>query len=129
MRNSNRRRSRILDAAVNLELEKLEPRQLLSSVSLSNGVLNISGNSSSANDLQAYYWNGKAYGEANGTKASYSISSVKSIKITGGSKNDFIWIDRAVTQGATIDAGDGNDDRLSAAVAKTRSSVEAATTH
>jgi hypothetical protein len=66
-------------------LELLEGRRLLSSASLSGGVLTITGNSSSANDLGAYVSGSNIVAEHNGATQSFSSSSVSKNVIKGGS--------------------------------------------
>ncbi len=94
--------------------EPLEHRTLMSnSVSLSNGVLTIQGSSTAGSSLTASLINGGKSIHASadqGHATTVSLSSVKQIKITGGSGSDYIYVDSAIKLPVTITGGDGNDE-------------------
>ena len=90
-------------------LELLEGRRLLSSASLSGGVLTITGNSSSANDLGAYVSGSNIVAQHNGATKSYSSSSVTKIVINGGSSSDNIWLTKDVSKPTSLNGSGGND--------------------
>src|SRR3954471_21748385 len=90
--------------------ELLEARQMLTSVSLSSGLLTVTGNSTSNNKLTVTLdstGNIKAY--ANGTTHTYSKSSVSSIKIIGGGSGDYLAVTNLLNVKTTFDAKGGND--------------------
>ena len=91
-------------------VQNLEGRVLLSSATLVNGLLNITGDSGAANaitvDLGA---GGTYYVNVDGHTYSPAASSVKSISITGGSGNDTVYINPSINVGATINTFNGND--------------------
>jgi hypothetical protein len=89
--------------------ETLEGRRLLSSVSLSSGVLKITGNSSSANNLGVSVSGSNLVASHNGATQSYSASSVSRIEIIGGSSADNIWIKPEVTVSSVLRGNGGND--------------------
>ena len=92
--------------------ETLEDRRLMSSVSLSNGVLNIIGNTSGNNNLSATLVNsGKSiYANAgSGHTLTVALSSVQKIVVDGGSGNDTLTVDSNIHLPATISGGAGND--------------------
>jgi Ca2+-binding RTX toxin-like protein len=92
--------------------ETLEARRLLSSATLSSGILKITGNSSSANNLGVSVSGTSLVASHNGATQSFSASSVNSIEIVGGSSADKIWIKSDVTK-ASILRGNGGNDSLS----------------
>ena len=92
-------------------LEHLEGRRLLSSASLSGGILRIVGNSSSANTLGVWQSGSSLIAVHNGTSKSYSASSVSRIEIVGGSSGDNIWVHENVTKPSVLD-GNGSADTL-----------------
>jgi PKD repeat protein len=90
--------------------ETLEDRRLLSSVSLSNGVLQLTGDSGSANDLVVQRSGStNLYAYANNVNKKVALSSVKSVKFTGGSKADNIFLASDLKLNAEVKAGGGND--------------------
>ena len=95
--------------------EPLEGRQLLSSVSLSNGILTLVGNTSSANELVIQpSGSSNLFAYANNVSKTVSKSSVKAVKFTGGSRNDLIFLSTSINVPTTVTGGAGDDDiRLS----------------
>jgi hypothetical protein len=89
--------------------ETLEGRQMLSTVALSSGVLTITGNSSTANDLSAYVSGSSIVASHNGTTKSYTATSVTRIDIVGGSAADKITIKPEVTKPSILKGNGGND--------------------
>ena len=90
--------------------ETLEDRRLLSSVSLSNGVLQLTGDSGSGNDLVVQRSGSSSlYAYANNVNKKVALSSVKSVKFTGGSKADNIFLASDLKLNAEVKAGGGND--------------------
>jgi hypothetical protein len=94
-------------------VETLEERRLMSSsVSLSNGVLSIVGNTSGSNNISATLVNnGKSiYANAgSGHTLTVALSSVQKIVVDGGSGNDTLTVDSNIHLPATISGGAGND--------------------
>lgn len=92
-------------------LEALEDRRLLSSVNYYNGVLTITGNSTSDNTINVKLSSEGAIlnGVAGKATRSVLLSRVSAIKIYGGDRNDTIWIDPKLTKGVYVDARGGND--------------------
>lgn len=90
--------------------ETLEGRRLLSAVSLSSGVLKLTGDSWTGNsltvDLQS---NGGFWVNADGHIISTSPGAVSSISITGGSGADAVYINPGIKVAATINTYGGND--------------------
>jgi PKD domain/RTX calcium-binding nonapeptide repeat (4 copies) len=95
--------------------ETLEGRTLLSTaqgVTLSNGVLTITGNATTGSSLTANLVNSGKSIDASADDAhamTVPLSSVKSIVITGGSGGDYIFVDQGITLPVTISGGAGND--------------------
>ena len=89
--------------------ETLEGRQLLSSISLSNGVLSVVGNASSNNDLVVLKSGSSLNVYANNVSKKVALSSVKTVKFTGGSKVDDIFLASDLKVKAEVRAGAGND--------------------
>jgi len=89
--------------------ETLEGRRLLSSATLSSGVLKITGNSSSANNLGVSVSGTSLVASHNGATQSFSASSVTRIEIAGGSSADKIWIKSDVTKPSVLRGNGGND--------------------
>ncbi len=93
-------------------LEALEDRRLFSSVSLSHGVLAITGGSSGALHVEV------GYNPAHDTiraivkgqpERDFPLASVRSIQIVGTPHNDSVLIDSRIHAPATISTGAGND--------------------
>jgi hypothetical protein len=90
--------------------EPLEDRRLLSSVSLSNGVLQLVGNSGSANEMVVQRsGSSNLYAYVNNVNKKVPLSSVKSVKFTGGSKADDIFLASDLKLNAEVKAGAGDD--------------------
>lgn len=105
------RRSPIV-RAVGPVIDMLENRQLLSAVTFSNGIVTVTGSTTAANHMQVGLSTSGSELTANngqGQLQTYDTSSVKGISIVGGSGNDYVYIDKAITVPATINSGDGND--------------------
>jgi len=91
--------------------EPLEDRRLLSSISLSNGVLTLTGDANSSNNLVVQpSGSSNYYVYANNVNKTVSRSSVKSVKFVGGSRNDTIFLASSLTLNADVRAGAGDDD-------------------
>jgi len=88
------------------QVEALENRQLLSSISLVNGVLTLTGDSNRANHL---YVDITGLINATGSNRKVSISSVKKIVINGGQLGDRVWINPKINAPAIITTFGGND--------------------
>jgi hypothetical protein len=89
--------------------ETLEGRRLLSSATLSSGILKVTGNSSSTNNLGVSVSGTSLVASHNGATQSFSASSVTRIEITGGSSADKIWIKSDVTKPSVLRGNGGND--------------------
>ena len=89
--------------------EALESRQLLSSVTLSGGILSVVGNSSGDNELVVQP-SGTSYlfAYANNVNKKVTRSSVKAVKFVGGSGDDDIFLASSLTLPADVRAGAGN---------------------
>ncbi len=99
--------------AVSAMFESLETRTFFNSVSLVSGVLEIQGSATSGSSLTANLVNsGKSIDASadDGHAMTVALSSVKAISITGGSGNDYIFVDQGITVPVTINGGNGNDD-------------------
>lgn len=96
--------------AINSLFESLEGRQLLSSISLSSGVLTLTGDSSSTR-IAVDYTSGATNltAKIGSTSKSYAKSSVTSIKINGGSLGEYISVASALWMKASIYGNGGND--------------------
>jgi hypothetical protein len=82
------------------------------SVSLTNGTLYIQGNPTQGCNLTAYLEDNGTKIDAsadNGHAITVSLSSVKAISITGGTGNDYIFVDDGIVLPVTINGGGGND--------------------
>lgn len=91
-------------------LENLEPRQMLASVSLSGGVLTVNGDTNSTNNLAVNLdSSGRVVAKYNNSTKTYSKSSVSSIVIRGGNKNDYLAVTSSLNIGAKIYGQDGKD--------------------
>lgn len=98
-------------AASHNHTESLEPRQLLSSVSLTSGVLNVVGNTSGDNVLTVDYRNNNKdiIAIIGALSKTYSASSISSINIVGGSGVDRVYVNPAITKATKITGNAGND--------------------
>src|SRR6185437_14764522 len=89
--------------AIRPALESLESRTLLSSVTLSSGVLTLTGDAGAGNsltvDLQS---NGGYWANADGHTLSTNPGAVSRISITGGSGSDLIYINHHIRTNAII---------------------------
>jgi hypothetical protein len=90
-------------------VESLEHRRLLASVSLSSGVLHLKGDSGNTNSLTVALDGSDVVARANDVSRTYSLSSVSSIRIDGGSEADRIAVGASITKRATLNGGSGND--------------------
>jgi Ca2+-binding RTX toxin-like protein len=91
-------------------IEKLEERRLLSAtIALSDGVLEIAGDSTQANVISLLVNDDRLVVIVNGTTDSVPVSAVKQIDITGGTGNDLISLARNVEIDARIEAPGGNN--------------------
>src|SRR6185436_18428503 len=83
-------------AAAVVPMERLEDRRLFSSVSLTNGVLSLSGDDGRDNSLTVTLSGSNYVAKANTVSKTVSASSVKSIKIFGANQKDTIKIDTKI---------------------------------
>lgn len=90
-------------------LETLERRQLLSSVSFAQGTLVLTGNPTGTNTFSVDLSGGSVAANVDGHGIAEPQSSVRSIRITGGSGTDSIYVNPAITAPASISTGAGND--------------------
>jgi Ca2+-binding RTX toxin-like protein len=91
-------------------VQNLEGRVLMSSATLSNGVLSLIGDSGSGNSLTVDIGaGGTYYVNVDGHVYYPAASSVKSISITGGSGNDLVYVNPSIKLSATINTFNGND--------------------
>ena len=91
-------------------LETLEDRRLLSSISLSNGVLTLTGDSNSDNELVVQpSGSSKLYAYVNNVNKTVALSAVRSVKFIGGSKDDDIFLASTFRMDAVVNSGAGND--------------------
>jgi Ca2+-binding RTX toxin-like protein len=92
-------------------LEPLEDRRLLSSVSLTNGVLQLTGDANSPNHLVVQpSGSSNLFVYANNANKTVARSAVKSVKFIGGSRDDSIFLASTLPYNTTVNAGAGNDD-------------------
>lgn len=95
-------------------LEPLEPRRLLSTVTLSDNKLTIVGNQNSPNRIIVGYSPGSRYVVCvvNGVPTDFKRNDVGGVYIFGGNDNDYIAISQAralFDKGTRIMGGAGND--------------------
>src|SRR5437879_6542749 len=112
--NHNRKKRRaVLSRCTGTVLEQLESRQLLSSsINVSNGVLTLTGDPVKNNSLVASLdSNGKVVHASAGFGHISTIptSSIKQIKIVGGSGGDYVYVTTTLKVPVTVVSGNGND--------------------
>jgi Ca2+-binding RTX toxin-like protein len=94
-------------------IEPLEGRALLSAVTLSNGVLTVTGNATADRiEVQRRADKGQLKIEINGAEKKFTYSSVKKIVINSLGGNDFVDVsgrDGGVAIPMSVNGGDGND--------------------
>ena len=92
--------------------ESLEDRRLLSSVTLSGGVLRLVGDTNRDNDLvvQPKGSSSSLYVYANNVNRTVRLADVRRVEFTGGSKDDGIFLASSLDIDAVVNAGDGDDD-------------------
>jgi hypothetical protein len=91
-------------------VEPLESRELMSSVTLSDGVLTIEGDAAARNRITVRADTKRLVTTVvNGRKQRFSRLGLNSIRITGGNDNDIISVASGFKTPATIDGGAGND--------------------
>src|SRR5689334_10043336 len=91
-------------------LETLEHRQMLSTVTLTDGVLVVQGNPNTPNAIGVHGDHGKVWAVTDaGSSQKIATSSVRQIRIMGGEKNDDVSVDASVKIPVYIQTGDGND--------------------
>src|SRR5437867_8508005 len=91
-------------------LESLEVRRMLSSVTLSNGVLSVVGNLSESNELvDQPRDSSNLYAYANGVNRTVPRSSVRSVRFMGGSGADDVFLASSLSIPADVKTGAGND--------------------
>ena len=105
---SGRKHAALAGAAIPV-IETLEGRQMLSSVSLSGGVLTLSGDNGRTNVLSVSRGGNQVLAEANDRKVWYDYNKVNSIRITGGDRNDRVSVSDQIYRDATVYAGAGDD--------------------
>lgn len=89
--------------------EQLEDRRMLAGVTLSGGVLKVSGEYGQRNTLTISVSGSNYIAKSNSISKTVSASSVSSIEIYGGDWNDTITIASGVSKKSYIDAREGND--------------------
>ena len=100
-------------------LEPLEDRRLMTATPAgpiafgAGGVLTLSGNMAGGNqlrvDLGGFGQNKVLQADVNGTFQSFAAASVKQIHITGGTGDDYVYVDPRVGTPTSIVTGSGND--------------------
>src|SRR3954470_6911711 len=91
--------------------EPLEGRCLLSSVSLSGGVLQVTGDANVANHLVVQpSGSSNLFAYANNANKTVARSAVKSVRFTGGNRDDVIFLASTLPIDTVVNAGAGNDD-------------------
>jgi hypothetical protein len=91
-------------------VEPLESRELMSSVTLTDGVLTIEGDAAVRNKITVRADTRRLVTTVvNGRKQRFSRLGLSSIRITGGGDNDIISVATGFKTPATIDGGAGND--------------------
>jgi hypothetical protein len=90
-------------------IEALEARTLLSSTTVSGGLMTIVGDTTTANTISVVKSGSNYVATVNGTATTYATSSVTKFNITGGSAADSISFGSDVTAPATISGNAGND--------------------
>src|SRR3954468_19549993 len=97
-------------------LETLETRQMMSSVTLADGVMVIQGNSNSANQIGIHTENNRVWAvTANGSSKRFDVATVRQIRIIGGEKSDSVDVDAGVKIPVYVQTGNGNDTIVSGA--------------
>src|SRR5690554_1277941 len=99
---------RILQQAV---VETLEERRLMSSVTFADGVLTLTGDPQSANNLSVTL-NGpgnRIFGQVGYSARSVLLSRVREIRVIGGEGNDTVIVDSRLLKGTFIDTRGGHD--------------------
>src|SRR5215207_7516241 len=92
-------------------VEPLEDRRLLASVSLNDGVLTLVGDASRPNELVVQpSGSSYLYAYANNVNKKVPKSAVRSVKFTGGSKDDTIFLASDLSIPASVKGGAGDDD-------------------
>src|SRR5215213_7381354 len=91
--------------------EAMESRQLMSAITLTNGVLTLRGDADAPAVMSVDYnaQAGQWRASLNGTEQQYAAGEVTSIRMIGGSKNDVALVDASVNVPADIRTGAGND--------------------
>jgi hypothetical protein len=89
--------------------EPVEPRQMLSIVSLSGGVLTVTGDSTTTRISVELADSSTIRARTSNLSKTFSRSSVSSIKINGGSRSELISITSQLSNSATIYGNGGND--------------------
>src|SRR6185503_11882512 len=91
-------------------LETLEGRQMLSTVTLSDGVLLVQGNNSAANQISIHAAHHKVWAVTDqGSSEKIASSRIRQIRIIGGEKNDTVSVDAGVKIPVYVQTGNGND--------------------
>ena len=100
-------------SAVKPVIDTLENRQLFSgSVALVSGILKITGDPTSASNMQLNAGSNSTVYATNGQggTGTFAMSSVKGVVFTGGSGNDTVYEATNVLIPTTINSGDGKDN-------------------
>lgn len=94
--------------------EALESRQMLSTVTLADGVLTLAGDATRGTDLtvQLNTAGTQVIAQAGDVQKSYALNQVKRITAFGGAGDDTIIIDQKITLPTWISAGEGNNTVL-----------------
>ncbi|MEA2709748.1 MAG: hypothetical protein QOF78_2349 [Phycisphaerales bacterium] len=92
-------------------LETLEDRRLMSAVHLVDGMLILEGKANGLNRISVTpNTDGiTLFARANGAKAHFNITDVKSIRIIGGGMDDNVFVDPTIRQDAYIRTAGGRD--------------------
>ena len=106
---SGRNKAALAGAAIPV-IETLEKRQMLSSVSLSGGLLTLNGDSATSNTLSVARSGNAVQVIVNDNETWYKdYFAINAIRINGGNANDRITVSDQIWRNATIYAGGGSD--------------------
>src|ERR1700733_316285 len=92
-------------------LETIEKREMMSPVTLTQGVMVVQGNSGSANQLTIHTKANKVWAVTNqGASPKFKVSSVRQIRIIGGEKADKVTVLPSTSKTPVyVQTGAGND--------------------
>ena len=108
---SETRRDRIAKAAAQAVFEAMETRRLMSAVTLTDGVLTLRADASTAANLVVEFQGpkGTLRAAAGDVEQSVAAETVTAIHMIGGDGDDSIYVDPRIQLPATIMAGAGDD--------------------